>query len=29
MNTFVNFLHAALLAGTPLMFGTLGEIVTV
>ena len=28
MNTFVNFLHAALLAGTPLMFGTLGEIVT-
>ena len=28
MNTFVNFLHAALLAGTPLMFGTLGEITT-
>ena len=28
MKTFVNFLHAALLAGTPLMFGTLGEIVT-
>ena len=28
MNTFVNFLHAALLAGTPLMCGTLGEIVT-
>ena len=28
MSTFVNFLHAALLAGTPLMFGTLGEIVT-
>ena len=28
MNTFVNFLHAALLAGTPLLFGTLGEIVT-
>lgn len=28
MNTFVNFLHAALLADTPLMFGTLGEIVT-
>lgn len=28
MNTFANFLHAALLAGTPLMFGTLGEIVT-
>lgn len=28
MNTFVNFLHAALFAGTPLMFGTLGEIVT-
>ena len=28
MNTFVNFLHAAPLAGTPLMFGTLGEIVT-
>ena len=28
MNTLVNFLHAALLAGTPLMFGTLGEITT-
>lgn len=28
MNTFVNFLQAALLAGTPLMFGTLGEITT-
>ena len=28
MTTFVNFLHAARLAGTPLMFGTLGEIVT-
>lgn len=28
MITFINFLHAALLAGTPLMFGTLGEITT-
>ena len=28
MNTFVNFLHAALWLGTPSMFGTLGEIVT-
>ncbi|MCR4615193.1 MAG: ABC transporter permease [Clostridiales bacterium] len=28
MNTFINFLYAAILAGTPLLFGTLGEIIT-
>ncbi len=28
MNTFINFLYAAILSGTPLLFGTLGEIVT-
>lgn len=28
MNTFINFLYAALLSGTPLLFGTLGEIIT-
>lgn len=28
MNTFINFLFAAIKAGTPLLFGTTGEIVT-
>ena len=28
MDTFVNFFNAAVLAGTPLLFGTLGEILT-
>ena len=28
MNTFINFLYAAILSGTPLLFGTLGEIIT-
>ncbi len=28
MNTLVNLLYAAVLAGTPLLFGTLGEILT-
>ena len=28
MNTFINFFNAAVLAGTPLLFGTTGEILT-
>jgi len=28
MNTFVNFLRASILAATPLLFGTLGEIIS-
>jgi len=28
MNTFVNFLRASILAGTPLLFGTLGEVIS-
>jgi simple sugar transport system permease protein len=28
MDTFINFFNAAVLAGTPLLFGTLGEILT-
>jgi len=28
MNTFLNFISAALLAGTPLLFGTVGEIIS-
>ena len=28
MNTIVNFMFAAIKAGTPLLFGTTGEIVT-
>ena len=28
MNVFINFFNAAVLAGTPLLFGTLGEILT-
>jgi len=28
MNTFVNFLRASILAGTPLLFGTLGELIS-
>ena len=28
MNTIVNFIFAALLAGTPLLFGTLGELIS-
>jgi simple sugar transport system permease protein len=28
VNTFVNFLRASILAGTPLLFGTLGELVS-
>ena len=28
MNTFLNFLFASVKAGTPLLFGTTGEIVT-
>lgn len=28
MNMFINFLYAAVVAGTPLLFGTLGELMT-
>lgn len=28
METIINFVNAAVLAGTPLLFGTLGEILT-
>ena len=28
MYIFINFFNAAILAGTPLLFGTLGEILT-
>ena len=28
MDTVVNFLYAAILSGTPLLFGTVGEITT-
>ena len=28
MDTFINFFYAAVLAGTPLLFGTMGEILT-
>ena len=28
MDTFINFFNAAVLAGTPLLFGTVGEIIT-
>jgi len=28
VNTFVNFLRASILAGTPLLFGTLGEVIS-
>ena len=28
MTMFINFLYAAITSGTPLMFGTLGEIIT-